>query len=412
MTALLIAQVASVVVLLLLSGFFSSAEVAYFSLDPLDVHRLVGTHPRAGKRVQWILSSPTRLLSSILVGNTLVNIAIPALLYSLTTRLLGGQAEGIAIATGFLLLLIYGEIGPKRIAVNYPARVALLYGPMLQLCIVLLAPIRIPVTRITEIFSGLFAPRGQHFSDDEFKTVVDVGEEEGALQQEERAMLRGVIRLEDLHASDVMTSRVDLIGFDLDDDAALLPALALQARVRKIILYRDNLDQVQGILDVKRYLLQPDRDMREAARPPLYVPEACPLDRLLRRFLQERRRTAVVVDEYGGTAGVVTRGDILEEITGDIADEQGGHELQFQQVAPRRWIMDGRLNLETLAEQFHLEFPEEGVDRISGWITAELERLPRPGDRVTLQDHVFTVRQVRRHRVSLVELTTPARERL
>jgi len=405
MTALLAAQLAGLVVLLLISGFFSSSEVAYFSLDPLDVHRLQQEHPRSGRRVEWILSSPTRLLSTILIGNTLVNIAVPALVYAAAQGLPGGSGEAVAIAAAFLLLLVYGEIGPKRIAVTHPLGMARLYAPLLQACIVALAPIRLLMTRFTRAFTRFLTPHGPPLTDEEIRTVVEVGSEEGVLGEEERAMLQGVIRLEDLQASDVMTPRVDLIGFDLNDtDPAELLVLARGARVRRIVLYRDSLDQVQGTLDVRAYLLDPEHTVHRSMRPPMYVPEACPLDSLLTRFIREGRRTAVVVDEYGGTAGVVTRGDILEEITGDIADEKGGHELLFNEMGPGRWIMDGRLNLETLREQFGLAFEEEGVDRIAGWLSARLERLPRRGDCVDLGDFTFTVRQMRRHRVSLVEM--------
>ena len=405
MSGLLLLLGISLVLLVLLSAFFSSSEVAYFALNPLDVRRMVSEKPRRGRQVEKILSDRTRLLSTILIGNTLVNIAIPTVLYSLVMNLGGQQAAGIAMAASFFLLLVFGELGPKRIAVNKPAQTALLYAPMLQGITLVLTPLRMLTEAATRVFSKrLFTPRNRALSDEELETAVELGEEQGVLDEEEKEMLKGIISLENLRASDVMTPRVDILGIDLDDPDEPIEQVAARARVRKLVLYRGSLDHVVGLLDIRKYLLDPERNLARATKTTMYVPEANPLDRLLNRFLQEHRRTAIVVDEYGGTAGVITRGDIIEEIVGDIDDEKGRHDLLFDQIGPGRWIMDGRLNLETLGETIEYAFAEEGVDRISGWITNRLERIPRPGDRVEEDDLVFTVRQMRRHRITLVEL--------
>ncbi len=403
MSGILALEGLALIGLLFLSGFFSSSEVAFFSLNPLQVRRIEETHAAAARRVEWILSAPTRLLSTILIGNTLVNVAVSVVSFAIAERLVPGHSELVAIAGSLVLLLIFGEIGPKRIAVAHPARMASLYSPLLKVLIHLFTPMRYALEATTVFFSHLFQPLGRILTDEEFETVLEVGREEGALDDEERFMLKGVLRLEDMQASDVMTPRVDLLGIDLSDREADIEAVVEQAAVRQLLLYRESMDRVQGFLDVRAYLFDPERRMHRAWISPLYVPEACPLDQLLRQFLEKNRRAAVVVDEYGGTAGLVTRGDILEEISGDIDDERGAHELLFEKVGRWRWIMDGRVNLEFLGDQLSLDFGESGADRIAGWIAAQLERMPRAGDACSHDGWRFVVRQMRRHRITLVE---------
>lgn len=400
-----ILQLVALILLLVLSAFFSSSEIAYFSLSPIQTRRISESNPTAGKRVQWILSDRTRLLSTILVGNTLVNVAIPALIYSVTGTLFGNFAGAAAIPISLLLLLVFGEIGPKRFAVTYPEKTATLYSGFLKLLISALAPFRWGLQTATQQLDRFFHHKGDHLSDEEFESVVELSREEGLLDEEERAMLKGIFRMETLKASDVMTPRVDLIGIDLNAPPADILALVKQVRVRKVLIFRDQLDNVEGFLDVRRFMLDPNHSMENARLAPIFVPESCPLDKLLAKLLQEKRRSAIVVDEYGGTAGIVTRGDILEEIVGELDDEKGAHAALFQEISPGRWMLDGRVNLELLGETLNLEFEDEGVGRIAGWINAQLERIPHPGDSVLYEGHLFSVRQTRKNSASLIEVT-------
>lgn len=404
MIPLVIVQCAGLGLLILLSAFFSSSEVALFYLDPLEVRRIGETRPARAAQIERIRNRPTHFLSTILIGNTIVNVAVAALIYAMVLRWAPGRGEAIAVAATVSLLLVFGEIGPKRMAMAHPERMAAVYAPLLTFFIGLFKPVRALLDRATRAFDHLIMPTGHDLSEDEYETVVDLSGEEGILDEQERSMLKGIMRLADLQARDVMTPRVDLIGVDLDDAGQDLADAARRAKVRQLPVYRGQMDHVEALLDCRRLLLDPAADVQRALREPLFVPESCPLDRLLRQFLREKRRAAVVVEEYGGTAGLITRGDILEEITGDIDDEQGQHELLLSQIGPHRWIMDGRVSLEQIAETFDLTFEEEGVDRIAGWISARLERIPRPGDVVESGRFRIAVRRMHRHRVALVEM--------
>lgn len=390
--------------LLLFSAFFSSAEVALFSLNPIDLRRLGQRYPRAAKRISHLLSPPTRFLSTILIGNTLVNVLIAVLGFALALRIVGRHGEWVAILVMTLLLLIFGEVLPKRVAFLWPERMAVLYASPLSWTMHLLTPLRVGLEYLTRLLEHAFRPRGRTLSDEEFETVIELSGEMGVLRAGERDMMKSILRLEDLQARDIMTPRVDLIAFDLNGDRTSIEDMAKGAHVRQLVLYRDTIDRVEGLLDVRRFLLDPMRRVQAACLLPQFVPESARLDRLLDHFLRGRARAAVVVDEYGGTAGIVTRGDILEEIVGDIDDEHADHRHLFEPAGPDRWVLDGQISLEEINQKLDIPLVAEGVDRLAGWIAAHMERMPRPGDRVEAQGARATVQQMRRHRITLVLL--------
>jgi CBS domain containing-hemolysin-like protein len=227
-------------------------------------------------------------------------------------------------------------------------------------------------------------------------------------------MVDGIIRLEDLQASEVMTPRVDLIGIDLDDPPDTWFKTATRVQFRYLPLYRGSLDHAEGFLDVPRFLLSDAHDLNAARLDPLFVPETAPLDGLLTTFQKEHRRIAFVVDEYGGTAGVITLGDVLEEIVGDLEDEFGLEKLTIQKMGENLWIVDGSASLEEVNYELGIQFEAGNVDRISGWITAQLGRIPHTGEAVETQGCRVTVHRTRRLRIVTVfiEKLAPAAEPL
>lgn len=212
------------------------------------------------------------------------------------------------------------------------------------------------------------------------------------------------MNLEDLHASDVMTPRVDFIGLDLDDEDADPVATARRSRHTFLILYHSQFDKIAGFLDVRRFLLDPTHSLAAATLPPIYVPEGVALNRLLVRFQKDKIHIAIVVDEYGGVAGLVTRGDILEEITGDIYNELSKPRPVFQSVGLNAWLMDANISLEEVNRKLHLELEAESSDRLAGWITERLGSVPRQNDVVSDQGIRVRVMQTIRLRVTLVHV--------
>ncbi|MCO6400632.1 MAG: HlyC/CorC family transporter [Verrucomicrobia bacterium] len=390
--------------LLLASAFFSSSEAGFFSLNPLQVRRLSQRSPKLGKRVHDLLANPTRLLSTILIGNTIVNVALSAVGFDLARRLVPDFGATIAIPVVTVFLVIFGEAGPKRIGLRKPEALAARHAPILSALALVFKPLRLLLEKLTKTFESLFRPRGHALSEDEFKTVLEIGNEEGILNADELAMIKSIIQLEDMTASDVMTPHVDIIGLDLDEDPADFVKQVQAARRNFLPLYRGELENVEGFLNTRRYLLDPEHRIDLAREEAFFVPETAPLNRLLLQFQNEHRRIALVVDEYGGVAGIITRGDILEEITGEIYQELNRPRPLFQPAGPNRWLMDANFSLEELNRKLGIHLDAEGVDRLAGWIAHHLGHLPEKEDTVEAQGVRVTVLQTQRLRVTLAQL--------
>ncbi len=395
---------AGLLLLLVFSAFFSSSETALFSLNSIQIHRLRQKHGAAGRRVADLLAHPATVLSTILIGNTFVNIASSALAYTFFEGIFPGRGELAAIPVMTIILLLFCEVTPKRIAMHHAERMALLYSPVLKMLVVLLYPFRVIIEQFAKVFSHQLAPRRPALTEDEFMTVVEVGEEEGLLDEEERSMVDGIIRLEEMQVSDIMTPRVDLTGVSVDAPREEFMRVAASVTFRFLPVFRGSLDHIEGFLDVPAFLLNNEGDPHRHVAPPFLVPETCPLDTLLSIMQRERHRVAVVIDEFGGTAGLVTRGDILEEIADDVENEFGEMRPDIEAVSENRWLIDGSTSLEDVNYELDLNLEAEGADRIAGWVNAHAERLPRVGEVISAQGVRVAVQRLRRHRITLVIL--------
>lgn len=404
MIAVVVIQFVILAVLLLCSAFFSSAETALFSLNPIQIHRLRKEHAAAAVRIERLLAKPSRLLSSILIGNTLVNIFSAAIGFLLAEHFAPGRGEAVSIAIMTVLLLVFCEVTPKRLAMSRAESLACAYSLVLPMVEKATAPFRFVLDRIAGFVSGYMGTPRRGLTEDELLSVVEVGEEEGVLDEEERIMVDGIIRLEEIQASDVMTPRVDIVGIDLDDDVEESKSIAGSVTYRYLPVFRGSPDNIVGFLDVPKFMLSTDHDLENAVIQPFFVPETATLDSLLTLLQKEHKRIAVVADEYGGTAGLITRGDILEEIVADVDNEYGKEKLTIEKVAENRWMVEGSVSLEDINYELDMNLEAEGADRISGWVAAQTGRIPKPGDVVEAQNCRATVQRVRRNRITLVLL--------
>ncbi|MBP7829984.1 MAG: HlyC/CorC family transporter [Kiritimatiellae bacterium] len=394
----------ALVVLMICSGFFSSSETVFFSLNPLALRRVTQRNPTIGAWIHNLLAQPTRILSTVLIGNTIVNVGIAAIGFLLADRFFPGRGEAVSIPVVTVALVIFGEAGPKRVGLLHAERLALWYAPVMVLLIRVLAPLRFLLERLMKSFEPLFRPRGRTLSEEEFETVLEISQEQGILNADELAMLKAIVDLEDLKPGDVMTPRVDLVGVDLGDESATWIETARKARRNFLLLYRGQVDNVEGFLDVRKFLLDPEHRLEAARLPPFFVPANTPLNQVLMQFQRDRLRIAVVVDEYGGVAGVITRGDILEEITGEIYNELSKPRPLFQQAGPHRWLVDANISLEEINRKLRLHLRAEGADRLAGWIAARAGHIPVQDDVVEADGARVTVMQTIRRRATLAQV--------
>lgn len=391
--------------LFLISAFCSASESVFFSLDPMRLRRISQRHPVMGARIHSLLSRPTRLLSTILILNTAVNVGGATVAYRIARQLMPPHlAEGVSILVFTLLLLLFGEYGPKHFALMFTERMALAFEPPLRAVVWLMTPVRGLLEQATRGAERFFRPLSLPWSKEDIAASVTVGGQEGVIDAEEYSMIQAIIGLEGKNAQDVMRPRTDLMGLDLDDDPAGFVDHVRRARRRHLLLYRGVLENVEGFLDCRRFLLDPEHRIDAARLPPYFIPEHLPLNRLLLQFQQERRRIAVVVDEYGSVSGVVTRGDILEEISGEIYQELSKPRPVFMESGPNRWIIDATIPLEDINRRLNLTLEAGESDLLSGWLAYHAGHVPTEGEALEAQGIRATVLKADRSRVTLAQV--------
>ena len=391
-------------VLCALSAFFSGSETVLFSLSPIQVQRIRNRNAVAGARLETLLSDPALILSTLLVGNTLVNFAIASVGYMVVASLIPRWGEAIAIPLMTVTLLLVCEMTPKRVAISNAERLAPLCCRLLLFWLWLLRPFNVVLVAGSRVFKKSLRRERRALSNDELLTVVEVGEEQGVLDAEEASMVDGIMRLSELKASDEMTPRVDMVGLDLDTPVEQQIEIARKARFRHLPVYVRTPDAIEGFVDAVQFLLDPAHDARKATTPALFVPENVSLDDLLVTFQRSGKHIACVLDEYGGTAGLITRGDILELIAVPVAKRGAGAGTAIRLLHGDTWLIDGTASLEEINRQLDLSLDADDADRLAGWITFHAGHLPQAGQTVEAQGCRATVRRLRKRRIDAVQL--------
>lgn len=411
-----ITMVAVLPVLLALSGFFSGSETALFALtenERMSMRRAGGLAARA---VETLLADERMLLITVLVGNMTVNVLYFVVTSFLLMNLELGVAGSVLLAASFLLtLILVGEVTPKLIANTRRSGFAGVTAPILLTFHRVIGPIRIVLDRVVVgPLSRLTSPgsRPPELDEVELSALLEISGSGGVIDEEEQRVLQDVIRLSQLKVRDVMTPRVHVAAVPMEATCEQVRALAERTRLTKFPVYEGSIDHIVGLLPVRRYLLESPEPpvVRKAAErllmPAHYVPEMARLDQLLDRFRQTHTQLAVVVDEYGGTAGVVAAEDVVEELVGDIssAEDRGGI-TPPEQLAPARWRVDGATHVQDWAESFGARLVSPQVTTLGGLIVARLGRAPRVGDCVELGNVRLEVERIDRARVLAVIVT-------
>jgi gliding motility-associated protein GldE len=401
-------------ILLSLSALFSASETAFTALNKARVRKLKDAKVKGSALVEKLIEDPQRLLSTLLLGNNLVNVLIASLATKLATDYFGNAGIGIATGTATFFIIIFGEITPKNYAVRHAERVALFAAPL----IAGLSYILYPLARILVILSngilkifGLEIIKGQPFlTPEEIKAIVAIGEEEGVLEEEERKMIHSILEFGDTIVKEIMVPRTEIVA--LPETATIKDALevALKEGYSRIPVYSGNVDNIVGILYIKDLIAflkrgKLDLKIKEIMRQPFFVPETKRVDDLLREFQKNKTHMAIVLDEYGGTAGLVTLEDVLEEIVGEIFDEYDfKEEARLEQVAVNEWIADGKLDIDAIEEYFGIEITEEETETLGGFVSSLLGHVPSVGEKCVFDGLELEVISVANRRVDKVKI--------
>ncbi len=402
--ALLATLLGFIAILLVCSALFSGLETALFALREPQLRRLAQNHPSLAEFVRNFRENPRRLLALILLSSTFVNVFLVVLCLAVLWEWPHSATWpqwliGIAL---FAVIVLFCDLIPKLIALSAPYRLSTLGVFTLRALLPFLTTVGSAMERVSHAIINLVTPRHlrtrAHLSDEELETLIEIGEEEGTLHASEGEIIQEVFKLGDKTAKDVLTPRVDMFALpdDLPNDDAI--ALLKARRHRRVPVYTDSPDNIVGIIDAKLFLLHPELPYTETMVPPSFVPETMRALDLLRSFLARRQGMAIVVDEFGGTEGIVTLSDIVEDVLSDAAP-LGDADLYIEPLSEKLYLVNGNARLDDLSERLGFEIEAEGIDTIGGYVFTQAGQLPAVGAELTTTELRITVRRVQRRRI-------------
>lgn len=383
------------------------------SLSKIRIRHMVEDGVKGAKLIEKLTEDPNKLLGSILVGNNVVNIGASALATSVAVKAFGESGVGIATAIMTILVLIFGEITPKSIAKQRSEGVALKVSGIVNIIVKILRPFVAVFTFISstvlKLFGGDLNKDQPFITQEELKTMVDVGEEEGVLEEEEKEMIFNVFEFGDIQVKDVMVQRVDIVALGLDSTYDDVIDIIKEEQFSRIPVYNDSIDDIMGIMYVKDLILLNNKDnfkVQDCIREAYYTFEFKKVTELFKEMKKSRNHMAVVLDEYGGTVGIVTIEDLLEEIVGEIEDEYDELEEEIEVVKEDEYIVDGRIRLDDLSDLIGVKMESEEFDSIGGFVIGQLGRIPEPKEEVSYENMRFVVEEIDKNRIKKVRIFT------
>ncbi len=423
-------------ILVMLSAYFSSAETAFSSSNLIRLRNYVEEGKRGAKKALYLAERFEQTVTTILIGNNIVNIGLTTISASILIGLL--QSETVAQVVNTvgvtIVVLIFGEILPKSLAKENAESVALRYSASMYFLNFVFAPIAFvlrPIQRGVEKMRNNTNEQKPSFTDDELETLIDTMEEEGAIEEDSADMMQAVLSLKDKDVEDIMTPRVDCVMISVDSDINKLRELFVEHQFSRIPVYREDKDNVIGKIHFKDIMLtmfeEGNLEVRDLMSDVHYVPETMTVDDLIENLQKNQQHMAVVTGEYGGTAGIVTMEDALEELVGEIFDEHDEEFSEFLEVAENKYMIHGDYNLDDLFDELDLPEPDSDYSSVGGFIYELLEDYPEIGSTVVYEvrthseeigedfiTHVleFTVHDVVDRRIISVELNKRIKEEL
>lgn len=410
-------QIIILVILLMLSAFFSSAETAMTTANKIRIQALAETGDKRAVILLKIIQNSPKMLSTVLIGNNIVNIYASSLVTTLCFRLLGNAFVSAGAGLLTLIILIFGEITPKTMATIHAEKLSLAYARIIHLLMILFTPVVFLVQGLSFLVLRLLRvdpnAKGSTMTEHELRTIVNVSQEDGVIEDEEKKMIYNVFDFGDSVAKDVMVPRIDMTFVDVNSTYDELMAIFKEVKHTRFPVYEDSTDNVIGIINMKDLLLlQRDEpfSIRSILREPYFTYEHKNTTSLLLEMREASYNLAIVLDEYGATAGLVTLEDLLEEIVGEIRDEYDEEEEEdITEIIPgQEYTALGATKLDDLNEELNLNLESEDYDSIGGYIIEHLDNLPIQGQGITLEDGIRVVADiVEKNRIELVHIYLP-----
>lgn len=405
--------------LFVLSAFFSGSEVALFSLNRSKIKNNIASYPFSGNYILRLLQFPRRLLVTILIGNTFVNVAASiiavslALEYAVNFQISEDTSLTIQIVALTVLVIIFGELTPKIWATKNPISFSQIVAFPLYCISVLIYPIAETLTQLIILSSSKvkFNKLKNVISSEDINELAELSHEKGAIVEEEHGLIKSIVEFQSVSVREVMTPRVDIIAISIDTDFDEVLRTITSSGHSRIPLYKDNLDDILGVLyakDLLPYLKDPDRrnslSLTKIARKAMFIPEAKMISDLMHEFQEKKMHIAIVVDEYGGTSGLIALEDIIEEIIGEIRDEYDKEENSFVKIDDNSFMALGKIPMDELNEnlQTNIETENNDFDTLGGLILNHAGLIPKEGYTLDIENHRFVVKEIVNKRIKKV----------
>lgn len=415
----IVIEIIILIILLLLSAFFSSAETALTTVSRIRMRTLAEDGDKRAARVLKVKDQGPKMLSAILIGNNIVNLSASALTSAIVMRTFGGVATGIATGVLTLLILIFGEISPKTIATMRAEKLSMAYAPVIYALIIVLTPVIFAVNFFSRLFLRLFGIKEgiqtEAITEDELRTIVDVSQENGVIENEEREIIQKVFDFTDAKAQEVMVPRNHMTSTDVAVSYDDLMELFRESHFSRIPITEEETDDVVGIIYLKDLIFYEDKghfSARDIMREPFFTYENKNTADLLADMRAASISIAIVLDEYGATAGMISLEDLLEEIVGEIRDEYDSNEEEdIRELGEREYSIRGAANLEDVSEKLSLPFKSEDSDSIGGYLLELLGHVPEEGEEAeTEEGYRLTVEKMEAKSIVSVKLVIPEKE--
>lgn len=414
-----IAQLIILLVLLALSAFFSSAETALTTVNKIRLRTLSEAGNKKADRVLRVTENQGKMLSAILIGNNIVNISASSLATTLAIRIFGSMGAGIATGILTLLILIFGEISPKTMATIKAEKMSLAIAGIIDFLMKFLTPVIFIINKLAEGFLFLLGVRpGDQMSamtEEEIRTIVDVGQETGVIEDEERDMIHNLFDFGDAEAKEIMIPRIDMVAIQADAPTEEVLEIFRKEKFTRIPVYEDTTDNIIGILNIKDLLIQDhdaDFSIRDIMRKPYYTYEHKNTADLFMEMRHNSISLAIVLDEYGSTAGIVTLEDLLEEIVGEIRDEYDTDEVDsIKKLNDREFIVQGLANLDDVSDALNVSFNSDDYDTMGGYCLELLNHLPEKNEIILTDDNIMLrIDKMDNNRIEQIYIRLPEKQ--
>ena len=403
-----------IVCCIIMSAYFSATETAFSSLNRVRMKSLAEKGNKRAALVLRLSENYDSLLSTILIGNNIVNITSTSVATVLFVRLLG-EERGSSLSTLVMtiVVLIFGEVSPKSLAKEVPENFALFSAPILRVLVVILSPANFLFGQWKKLLSLIFKfSRESGITEEELLIMVEEAKQDGGIDEQEGTLIRSAIEFSDLTAEDVLTPRIDVAAVPADATQEEIADIFTETGFSRLPVYRENVDNIVGIIyqkDFYNQIYHTERKLEEIIRPALFIAMGKKVGQLLKELQQKKMHIAVVLDEFGGTAGIVTLEDILEELVGEIWDEHDKVVQEVEQISDREYLVMGSANVEKLFERLGKE-REFDVLTVSGWVMEVAEKIPAAGEQFRFEDLEITVLEMDDKRVEKVRIVRTGEE--